>query len=205
MAKPRIENPTISQRRVPEKEDGGLGIGDWVGRGVGGDEGDEGFKTEDSVVFVELEDEVNDVVVVEFEFVSRFTGVTYSKLDVEIPEAGEITSEEIVLRSVQRIKYCEVSVESSEDEVAARPVLLIKYSAIDAGGSRGRGREIVLELEAVLRLDDTLQLAACVSADRSSPIGVVCLILVCKTAGPKTGVEMFDVIGINLAATGTIP
>lgn len=114
IAKPRIENPTISQRRVPEKEDEGLGISDWVGRGVGGDEGDEGFKTEDSVVFVELEDEVNDVVVVEFEFVSRFTGVTYSKLDVEIPEAEEITtSEEIVLRSVQRIKYCEVSVESS--------------------------------------------------------------------------------------------
>jgi hypothetical protein len=62
----------------------------------------------------------------------------------------------------------------------------------------------VVEVETMLRLDKALLRRVIVGIESSSPMGMTRLVLLSRANGPSTGLEMFNVIGINLAATGRV-
>ena len=62
----------------------------------------------------------------------------------------------------------------------------------------------MVEVETMLRLDKALVRKVIVGIESSSPMGKTCLVLLSRANGPSTSLEMFNVIGINLAATGRV-
>jgi hypothetical protein len=177
---PKTENPITSPRWVVFNEDGGRGVRDWVG----GDS--EGIGISDWDVSVGDCEEGGDVVPV-----ARYVDVSYT--EVNAVEEGIMIGAEIEFGLVLLAEYSVVSVGVSGGDVGgSRSRRLIGESEVGVEGCREGNRRVGAEVEAMLSL----------GTERSSTSRVAFLTLVSRMAGPSTGREVFQVIGINLAAMG---
>ena len=124
--------------------------------------------------------------VAKIEIVLRSVGVSYTEINAA--EVGIMIGDEIEVGLVVLDEYSDVSVDGSGGDVGeSRLGLLIGESA---------------EVETILNLGRSLLAEIIAGTERSSSSPVAFLALVLITEGPSIGCEVFNVIGINLAAIG---
>jgi hypothetical protein len=135
---------------------------------------------------------------VELGLASRFGRLLDSGASVEISEVS-------VPKLGQLVRQSDVIVDDSRGDGAIRgPVLLIKSVEVNNDGIGGDNSDIVGAADAVLRLNTALLAKISVFIIVSNFMGLVFVVLFSGLNEPCTGIDVFSVMGINLAATGSI-